>query len=133
MTLVNLALSGQSMTDCMFLPLPGVDSTDLIWTILQMATSIICCCAPIYKSLLPQMHIFETLRSKLKGSSSTSSNPKEASQKQRRETEKWLRMDESSTRGLAWAEVETRSHSRSHSNRDCPIRTVQIHQDLEMV
>ena len=34
-----------------------------LWTIIQQACSILCCCAPIYKSLLPPLNLFSRLSS----------------------------------------------------------------------
>ncbi|KAK2591238.1 hypothetical protein QQS21_011080 [Conoideocrella luteorostrata] len=35
----------------------------VIWNIVQMATSIICCCAPIYQSILPKFGVYDKLYS----------------------------------------------------------------------
>lgn len=94
---------------------------DPIWDIVQMASSIICCCAPIYRSLLVDVHPFHALRShvsnvhlfksirstigsstrrsgdtKLQSISRTSGDSKE---------KRWLHCDESHQNRLVWAQV----------------------------
>ncbi|KAI0003533.1 hypothetical protein F4779DRAFT_601778 [Xylariaceae sp. FL0662B] len=60
-----------------------------IWDIVQMATSIICCCAPIYRSLLPDLGIIKMLGSKLGSYARSLSKNK---------------TQESDTNGMVWAE-----------------------------
>ncbi|CAJ2508443.1 Uu.00g134690.m01.CDS01 [Anthostomella pinea] len=74
-----------------------------IWDIVQMSTSIICCCAPIYKPLISDLKILKTLKATFSSSDSQSksrnfstSGRSWATDSNRYETgdEAWLRLEE---------------------------------------
>ncbi|KAI1100350.1 hypothetical protein F4804DRAFT_319288 [Jackrogersella minutella] len=103
----------------------------VIWNLIQMATSIICCCAPIYNSILPKVGLYNALRSwasqtfTKQPSAAVSSEPKPSAaaistkvskassaksyQSQPKNLDRhahWVHLDGASDRGLAWAEIE---------------------------
>jgi hypothetical protein len=106
-----------------------------IWDVVQMATSIICCCAPVYRSVLPRIGLFAALRSTFGRSSRTRKTADSSSPSARHNTsaasgetsfmgkgrprgsgrdgiedEAWLRLEEDGSRdkgSAAWASVES--------------------------
>lgn len=40
-----------------------VELLDPIWAVVQQTCSIICCCAPVYKPIIPNLGVFEKLQS----------------------------------------------------------------------
>lgn len=110
----------------------------------QQATSIICCCAPIYKSLLSEFSIFNKLRSSLfSGSRSrntdygagvatwpprlTNTNGSQVGQ------ENWVRLEGSSQHELAWTEVGANTLQQEPRLTAHPLKTVEIQQIVEKV
>ncbi|KAI1392108.1 uncharacterized protein F4822DRAFT_389641 [Hypoxylon trugodes] len=129
---------------------------DPIWDIVQMATSIICCCAPIYRSLVIELGSVRRLSSKLSSqlgltwlrtrssqtrkSSWTDSNTNKS--KSRTRDENWMPIDGSSQRELAWevsaAPYNHAAHAedgRSHhsDNPVYPMKTLEVRQNIEFV
>ncbi|KAI1452555.1 hypothetical protein F4805DRAFT_446956 [Annulohypoxylon moriforme] len=107
----------------------------VIWNLIQMATSIICCCAPIYNSILPKVGFYTAFRSwasqtftrrpsssavlserkesgagiSTKASKVSSAKSGKSYQSQPKNLDRhahWVHLDGSSERGLAWAEIE---------------------------
>ncbi|KAH7322415.1 hypothetical protein B0I35DRAFT_498921 [Stachybotrys elegans] len=126
-----------------------------IWDVVQMATSIICCCAPVYKSALPRFGIFKALRSTFGYSSSaahtdfsaqnatsvaSSGTANKVRSKNRDEDETWLRLDDNSRKDLAWSsKVEAgpyphdvhQGHNGSDQAITYPMRTFEVRQSIE--
>ncbi|KAI0179683.1 hypothetical protein GGR52DRAFT_527986 [Hypoxylon sp. FL1284] len=82
-----------------------------IWANVQMAAAIICCCAPVYKPILPESGFWIRLASKISMSrmrSAESSSKQSSTRSQNRRNgdnaEGWAQLDESSMKGLAWPE-----------------------------
>jgi hypothetical protein len=40
-----------------------VELLDPIWAVVQQTCSVICCCAPVYKTIMPNFGVFEKLQS----------------------------------------------------------------------
>jgi hypothetical protein len=127
-----------------------------------MATSIICCCAPIYRSIIPDLLHFgsisswalQTFRStgspsktaadteanKSTHSASFKGSPKSAAKSRERSTgfskygAPWEQIDEgSSERDLAWTDVRVSDDEDALGKRGIPMRTVKIEQSVEVV
>lgn len=121
----------------------GNNFLSVLWNVVQMATSIICCCAPIYKSIMPETGLYSKLyswasRSLTVGSKATStgssgtggSMPAEHSlspmhsthhKGQARKTgprAHWVSLDDSSARALAWTEIEAGGQQNRSSHED---------------
>ncbi|KAF4625320.1 hypothetical protein G7Y89_g12848 [Cudoniella acicularis] len=115
----------------------GSNVRDATWNIAQQGTSILCCCAPIYKSLLQELHIFRRLGlTFLYGSKGDtqygkkSSEASSATDKNGTRGKNWLPLDGSSSqRQLAWVEANAGA-GREHSY---PMRAVNINRSVEMV
>ncbi|KAI1073513.1 hypothetical protein F5B20DRAFT_587195 [Whalleya microplaca] len=122
------------------------NSVDLPWLLIQMATSVICCCVPLHRSIIPNFHFFQTLRSTIFSSRSNSSRREDSgkpiglsfqtigqkpSNERMQDTNEWLPLDgSSSTRELsshAWADVES-GRSGAHEGPTYPTQSLQIHQ-----
>lgn len=112
-----------------------------------MATNIICCCAPIYKSILPEAGFWSRLGSRLKSYSSRSMLGKNTSKStvnqtvggssQSTKTRAWLPLDlGGNASGFAWTGVRSENPrgSMPYANESSyAMKTVQIHQDIETV
>ncbi|KAI1407903.1 hypothetical protein F5Y13DRAFT_121114 [Hypoxylon sp. FL1857] len=128
----------------------GESGLDAVWDVFQMCASVICCCLPIYKVLLPNTGFFRALRSRLSESSiwklssrkpSSSGISKATSREENGSMQHWLSLNESSTPELAW-KVETASFGRKSSSggpesqrgyRPYPTQGVRIQQTVEVV
>lgn len=128
-----------------------------------MSTSIICCCAPIYKSILPQVGMYSAVRSwasktfvskqssaasrEQHGSSGLTGSTKFSSKSYRGQPRginthaHWVHLNnESSERGLAWTEVEA-AHRKDGSLHDVDgadgngiaMRTVRVEHSYDVV
>ncbi|KAI0890578.1 uncharacterized protein GGS22DRAFT_151278 [Annulohypoxylon maeteangense] len=82
-----------------------------IWANIQMTAAIICCCAPVYKPILPETGFWNRLASRISISrlrsnrgSSRGSSTKSQRHKNDSQPEGWAQLDESSMKGLAWPE-----------------------------
>ncbi|KAI1135887.1 hypothetical protein F5Y05DRAFT_415881 [Hypoxylon sp. FL0543] len=102
----------------------GTSADELPWMLSQMAASVLCCCAPLHKSIIPDLGLFRALRSTFFSSGSRSKQSKEnlepasfktigqkSSNRKIRPTDDWMPLDESvsasSTRELttqSWPE-----------------------------
>jgi hypothetical protein len=121
----------------------AVNTTIALWTVVQQACSIICCCAPVYKSLLPSMKFYQILKSsalsswsKVVGSSQGkttaasyegsglghpgSTNDKSMASRKR----KWVILDGSSQKRLAEVSDEPLDERDGSSDHAYPLRTV---------
>ncbi|KAI1332131.1 hypothetical protein F5Y16DRAFT_421408 [Xylariaceae sp. FL0255] len=128
----------------------------IIWNLVQMATSIICCCAPIYQSLLPKLGLYNTLRSWATGSFGTRKSSVEATAKGSKYASQskassmsykryppsierhahWKQIDGSSERVFAWTEIETdgrAGRSRNQSSENIPMGTIEVKQSYQVV
>ncbi|KXX79393.1 hypothetical protein MMYC01_204076 [Madurella mycetomatis] len=122
----------------------GTNVRNSSWNMAQQATSIICCCAPIYKSLLSEFSIFNRLGSSLfSGSRSrkmdygagvatwppklTNTNVSQVGQ------ENWVRLEGSSQHELAWTEVGANAPQQEARPAAHPLKTVEIQQIVEKV
>ncbi|KAI1100575.1 hypothetical protein F4804DRAFT_318584 [Jackrogersella minutella] len=124
------------------------NGVDLPWLLIQMATSVICCCVPLHRSIIPDFHIFQTLRSTFFSSRSNSSRREgsgkvkdlsfqtigqKSSNDRMRNADDWLPLDGySSTRELssrAWADTES-GRSGAQEGPAYLTQTVQIHQTV---
>ncbi|KAF3018237.1 hypothetical protein E8E14_013227 [Neopestalotiopsis sp. 37M] len=132
----------------------GETGDELPWLLSQMATSVVCCCVPLHKSIIPNIGLFEILRSTFFSGSRTRSRSKPSkdnlpdisfrtigqkpSNRNIQGPDDWVPLEESvsasSTRELttqAWAnDVETGRGARS-VEPTYPARTVQISQSVE--
>ncbi|KAI1271898.1 hypothetical protein F5Y07DRAFT_325795 [Xylaria sp. FL0933] len=122
------------------------DGTDLPLLITQMSTSVICCCVPLHRSFLPDLHIFRTLRSTFFSSRSKTTQRDESTNglptiqtigqrstnKRGWSEEDWLPLHEGTNNGdltvHAWADNESQRSGREGG----PIYTTQtFHQVVE--
>ncbi|KAI1380098.1 hypothetical protein F4677DRAFT_405848 [Hypoxylon crocopeplum] len=130
----------------------------IIWNLVQMATSIICCCAPIYQSILPKVGLYDALRSWASRSfaskrpsavsndhfsNATKSTKPPSSKSYQSETRAldrhahWTHLDGSSERGLAWAEIEAEhglgSEDKEMDGDRIPMKTVRVEHSVDIV
>jgi hypothetical protein len=120
-----------------------------------MATSIICCCASIYRSVMPDLSFFGSLGSwasqPFRGTSSrsktsvhtganksthttNSKGPKKGPTGFSKHGAPCEQIDEgSSERELAWTEVRASDDEDRSVNGGIPLRTVKIEQSVEAV
>ena len=125
-----------------------------------MATAIICCCAPIYKSIIPEHQLRSvsswasgvfhrvTSHSKLSGSGSAAgkkgtddSEPQDPAKYQPqpssydRQNGAWAPLDGSSEHELLWAKKNAMSGDdrQSEEKDSIPMRTVKIQQSTDLV
>lgn len=127
----------------------AVDGTDLPLLIAQMAASVICCCVPLHRSFIPEMHIFKSLRSTFfssrskpteRDSSTGGLGPslqtigQRSTGKRGWSDEDWLPLHENTgTRDLtthAWADTESQRSGRE-GRPIYPTQTVEFHQVVE--
>lgn len=118
-----------------------------IWDIVQMATSIICCCAPIFRSLFLDLHIIKPLkslfssitnRSRYKtGTTSLEASDSSAGHSQSRTFDQnWLRIGGNTDRQTGWTEVATGPYNPQRQNYDVeeqpshPMRTLEVRQSV---
>ncbi|RDA85666.1 hypothetical protein CP532_4637 [Ophiocordyceps camponoti-leonardi (nom. inval.)] len=118
-----------------------------IWTIVQMAVSIICCCAPTYKSILPSDGFLSRLSSRIRSWNPwrRASNPDpnlvsrslrpscwdvERAQSTARlgsdRGQGWLNIDRLDHGGVVWIKEQEATHV-------CPVKAVDKEQMLEAV
>ncbi|ROW15260.1 hypothetical protein VPNG_03107 [Cytospora leucostoma] len=120
--------------------------TNGFWDLLQMATTIFCCCAPIYKTILPPEGFWTRFKASIISFSRTSRLNKstEGSQKFSNSSQgpfqpssNWPRFHGGTQRDYTWAEVSTVDELplgnlyQDHPNQ--VTKTVQIQQTDEMV
>ncbi|KAI8949603.1 hypothetical protein F4801DRAFT_552681 [Xylaria longipes] len=122
------------------------DGTDLPLLIAQMAASCICCCVPLHRSFIPEMHIFKSLRSTLFSSRSKQTQGESSSGglgpsivtigqrstgKRGWSEEDWLPLHENTNSrdvtSHAWADTESQRSGREGG----PTQTVEFHQVVE--
>ncbi|KAI2618097.1 hypothetical protein GGR54DRAFT_184289 [Hypoxylon sp. NC1633] len=124
------------------------------WSIAQMASSIICCCAPTYKPILPSDGFFDRIASQARSYSSWFLSPRSLRSKpprplmtesskesagmgvdyaKGRRSQEWLYFDGSSQRGLAWTEVNSSPDGRLVPESSYALRTVTIQQSEQMI
>ncbi|KAI6084201.1 hypothetical protein F4821DRAFT_178595 [Hypoxylon rubiginosum] len=124
----------------------------VIWNIVQMGTSIVCCCGPIFQSIFPKVNFFTMLRSWISqtlipkypsarkyrsesiGVSPASSDIYQGQPKGMSHPAQWVPFHESGERSLAWADIEA-SHEPDHSHAISPGNTIEmktvIHQSVK--
>lgn len=92
-----------------------------------MATSIICCSAPMYKSIFPDLGIISRLRSwgsrslisfRRPTASSSSGSPHRQNKEQDMRTPPWVNMDWWSLKDVA--AVEEKPHNGAHEHDNSP-------------
>ncbi|KAI1170213.1 hypothetical protein F4777DRAFT_595401 [Nemania sp. FL0916] len=126
---------------------------DSIWNLVQMATSIVCCCAPIYQSLVPEVGFIRSLRSWAsqtfgadRPSDGSSNGPYDNLQRggsvsYRRQPQSiemhahWQR-DGGSEEVLAWTDVQTNQGpgQQKHKRGDeIPMGTIEVEQSYQVV
>jgi hypothetical protein len=116
-----------------------------------MATSIICCCAPIYQSILPKRGLYNvvyswastTFGSASRKSSQGASTARAGtfnSQKSNKLSQRapWTNLDGASERGLAWAEVDAEGRKEREMNDDdsrdnIPMGSVRVERSVDVV
>lgn len=101
-----------------------------IWSNIQAVVCLVCCCAPVYKPILPGPNFWENLKSKptlffvrreryrLRDSyalTSTAGAKRREPSSERRE-QGWLANDDGSSLGLVWAEGQGRPSNSSGSH-----------------
>ncbi|KAI1423495.1 hypothetical protein F5Y12DRAFT_531367 [Xylaria sp. FL1777] len=124
------------------------DGTDLPLLIAQMATSVICCCVPLHRSFLPDLHIFKSLRSTFfssrskpsQGENSANGLPsiqtigQRSTAKRAWSEEDWLPLHENTnTRDMtahAWADTESQRSGRE-GTPTYATQTIEFHQVVE--
>lgn len=67
----------------------GSNILNAVWDEVQMAVSIICCCAPIWRTVIPEIPLLQTFWSKTFGSSSGRSSEKPNSGRLRGSLRTW--------------------------------------------
>lgn len=125
----------------------------VIWNIAQMATSVICCCAPIYQSILPKVSLYDRISSwasttfgsrRFQPNSSSHSGSRTYSsavihQKRNEVTgvnhrANWLSLDGSSERALAWAEADPKEGlTEEESCENIPMGAVRVDRSVYVV
>lgn len=112
---------------------------DATWNIVQQATSILCCCAPIYKSILQELNIIHKLGlSFLYGSGSRTRKSQYANKSSeatsasdsRGKSKNWLPLDGSSQGEVAWTEVNSSPNKMPSAYA---MKTVVVNQSIERV
>jgi hypothetical protein len=117
-----------------------------------MATSIICCCAPIYQSILPKRGLYNVVyswasttfgsgsRKSSQGASTARANGTFNSQKSHKLSQRapWTNLDGASERGLAWAEVDAEGRKEREMNDDdsrdnIPMGAVRVERSVDVV
>ncbi|KAI0469086.1 hypothetical protein F4859DRAFT_488485 [Xylaria cf. heliscus] len=134
----------------------GKSGDELPWLLSQMATSVICCCVPLHRSIIPNTGLFEALRSTFFSSSWSGSRGKQSkdnlpsssfktigqksSNRKMRGTDDWLPLDESratsSTRELntrIWAEDEEMGRGAKSETPTYPAQTAQTQYNTDKV
>ncbi|KAI0413624.1 hypothetical protein F5X98DRAFT_351347 [Xylaria grammica] len=120
------------------------DGTNLPLLITQMSTSVICCCVPLHRSFIPEMHFFKSLRSTLfssrskqtEGDSSTGGlGPSlqtigQRSNKKAWSDEDWLPLHENTNTREIWADTESQRSGRD-GRPMYATHTVEFHQVVE--
>ncbi|KAJ8064944.1 hypothetical protein OCU04_007248 [Sclerotinia nivalis] len=93
-----------------------IELLDPIWAIIQQACSVICCCAPIYKPLLPEVGLLHRLRSfgsrtfgkSVKSGEHLQSNKAGASDSHlRKHSDHWVQLDEWGTREPSLSQLQS--------------------------
>jgi hypothetical protein len=138
---------------------PERNFLSVIWNVVQMGTSIICCCAPIYQSILPKIGFYEVVRSWVSSRTHMSKQPTSGSSKRKsggfssstknsahtygsqpkglNRHAHWDHFDDVSERGLAWAEIEAKPGSRSSDaasdGERIPMKGVKVRQSIDVV
>ncbi|ROW04824.1 hypothetical protein VMCG_04867 [Cytospora schulzeri] len=122
--------------------------TNGFWDLLQMATTIFCCCAPIYKTILPPEGFWSRFKISLssfgsmarlnKSNRSSKRLQSDSSQGVSQVSGNWPRFQGGTQRDYTWAEVETVDEIplRSDPYHDHPnhvTKTVQIQQNVDIV
>lgn len=141
----------------------GTNILDTVWIVVQMAVSIICCCAPIYRSIMPESPLLRRLwsktvgsliggRSSNKGESSSGGSPPhfpplrtfgQGSDRGNRRhddlsnktwtVEDWMLLDGNTSTGEVHVGVGTTREQDVPGHHGCAVRTVQIQQTVEAV
>ena len=123
---------------------------DPIWDIIQMSTNIICCCAPIYRSLFNDVHILKSVSHLLKSVRSSFGTSTKGSQNGT--SEDWLPLEGSNGSDKMRTEVSAAKrggtglfkgrgvemrHNDGHSDRLDeplhPLKTTEVKQNVEYV
>ncbi|KAK4194674.1 hypothetical protein QBC40DRAFT_301899 [Triangularia verruculosa] len=116
-----------------------------LWAAVQSFATIVCCCAPVYKPLLPETGMWNRLRSKVSNislrqrSTGNRSGVKEGGSSEtgsQHDRPGWLRPDTSSTKGLAWTEARGASHSSERARLEAenfPMGSIKVHNRVEVV
>ncbi|KEY74371.1 Sat4 [Stachybotrys chartarum IBT 7711] len=123
----------------------------VIWNVVQMSISIICCCAPIYRSILPKMGMSSipswaswSLRGSSRRSKAVASTADGTSKFSMRSYQgegkaggtsvsgNWINLDGSSQRALAWVDAE--SHGKDQSTyQDIPMGRMKVERSVEVI
>lgn len=104
---------------------PGANVSNGFWDLLQMAVTIFCCCAPIYKTLTPPRSVWSRFKSSFTSLGSTSRlnnrstghkktfldghQPHGVSSSQVSTSAMWPRFHAGDTTQHTWAEIETQT------------------------
>jgi hypothetical protein len=132
----------------------GAAILNAIWDVVQMCVTMICCCAPIYKILLPKMDLFKVLKSSFRFGSRDSSFWGRSGKKSSSEgsstdnsglgamppMRNWTYLEGSSQRELAWVETGPYSHDpygksfgKPDNDKGYPLQGVQVHRTVDVV
>lgn len=122
-------------------------TTMAVWSNVQAAVCIVCCCAPVYKPILPGPHFWRRLKAKaslayIKPDRSHSNGPDEPprnpSTKRRvpscdRREYDWLVRDNGSSLGLVWAERHGQESNASSSHGVVyPLEVITVQRDVDV-
>ncbi|KAI1495392.1 hypothetical protein F5X96DRAFT_683839 [Biscogniauxia mediterranea] len=111
-----------------------------LWSNVQAGVGIVCCCAPVYKPILPTAGFWGRLGSKI---SFSSLRQRESSQGRSQGTyvhrprqghqQDWLQRGDGSVRGLVWSDTHGDSIDLAVGDADgIPMSGIQVRKDVEM-
>ncbi|KAI1341982.1 hypothetical protein F5Y15DRAFT_413250 [Xylariaceae sp. FL0016] len=113
-----------------------------LWSNMQSAVGIVCCCAPVYKPILPTSGFWGRLATKLslsslraKNSFGSRSHSSYIHTNDHDREQYWLQHVDGSARGLVWSEGPRGTSSNAWIYGDAdgfPINAIQIRRDVEV-
>ncbi|KAK4184060.1 hypothetical protein QBC35DRAFT_466776 [Podospora australis] len=112
------------------------------WAAVQSFATIVCCCAPVYKPLLPEIGVWTRLKSKVSNISLSGRQRSTANGSHIQDTDigqaTWpLRTDVSSAKGLIWSETRKSASNASDAAKTdpetYPMGTIKVQNRVEVV
>lgn len=112
-----------------------------IWSNIQAAVCIMCCCAPVYKPILPGPNFWSRLTSKASfgylrreryHSHGPNNSPSTSSTKH--QEQRWLARNDGSSLGLVWTEREVRESNETRAPGVVyPLEVIRVQRDVEVL